>query len=185
MNAVAAAGGSVRPKNHGRLLPGWVDTSDPEAIRGSYQIRRIDANLVVALNRRSQVYEVWGPSITAGGWVPICECRDDEWRPYRGSVPWPLIVQALLNAREGEPACEVAARRNEERAARDERQRGDELREALRYAHRAVNLECRGASPYPVRDVVEGYMNARDGRAKMRATGRVIVDLATSSGERV
>jgi hypothetical protein len=172
------ASGAVRPRRQGRMLPEWLDTADAEAAKGGQHLRRIDPNLVVGRNRRTEIYEIWGPSLSAGGWVPICECRDDDWEPYRGHVPWARIVQALVNAREGEPACEVAARRNAEHAARMERERGEELRAALKYARRAVSLDAQGSCPYPVQDVIEGYFNARDGRSKMHAQGRVIVDLA-------
>jgi len=97
------------PRNQGRMLPQWLDTRDAEAVRGSTRVRTVDRNLIVGRDRRRGVFQVWGPSLNAGGWLPICDCQDDEGRPFRGPVPWEVIVAALVQARGGELSADVAA----------------------------------------------------------------------------
>ena len=163
-----------RPQGHGQTFPPHVEPRDAEALRGSQQLRAIDPNLIVVLDKSRHVYQVWGPSLAAGGWVPIVDCQDDAGRPYRGRVPWELIAQALVQAREGEYACDRARRENDAREAQLEREHSDRFGDALRYARRAVQGELRGYGRHSAEDVAIGFRNADEGRLKAPPKGRVI-----------
>jgi hypothetical protein len=165
--------GCLKPRGQGRMLPHFIDTKDPEAVRGTYQLRRIDANLTVGLDRRRHVYQVWGPSLSAGGWVPICDGPDDDGRPYRGTVPWELICHALIQARDGEPACDRAARENERREAELAARHGAEVTDALRFGRRAIAGERSGWGRWSGQEVAEAYARQAYGE-KPGPTGRKI-----------
>jgi hypothetical protein len=160
----------ARLQNHGRVFPYWLDLTDPEAVRGTRHIRTVDPNLTVGLDTRQHVYSIWGPSLSEGGWVQLLECRDDQWRPFRGFVPWELITAAIRrqmdDAERGIFVTDRVQEANQRREQRAEREQSEAYGDALDYAARAVSRELSGDSPWSAEDVVQGYHNAREGRSR-------------------
>jgi hypothetical protein len=171
------------PKNQGRMLPYWLDTGDPEAQRGSTRVRSVDRNLIVGRDRRRGVFQVWGPSLSAGGWLPICDCQDDRGRPFRGTVPWELVVAALVQARGGELSADVAARHNEalDRAKDAELER--QVEAGAKYYARAVAGEREGWGRWDYRDVEDAYRMAQEGGSKAAPRGVRYFGAGLAAGE--
>jgi hypothetical protein len=157
MSRVALAQGAVRPKNHGRTLPGYLDTQHPEAVRGTTHVRTLDPNLLVAWDPQRAAFVIYGPSLSAGGWVPICVCQDDLGRPFRGVVPWEIICATLRNAREGELSADIAARQNERMLAAADAARRRELEEGARYFARGIAGELEGWGRQDAADISRGW----------------------------
>lgn len=164
----------IRPRNQGRMLPFWLDTKDPEAKRGTVHVRGVDANLIVGLDTRRQVYMVWGPSLALGGWCAIFDCEDDRGRAFRGTVPWPLIVHELRVARDSEElSADRVQRLNDEREAASIRALQDEQYEAAVYCAKGVAGDLSGSGRHSPEDVLDGYWNARESR-KAPPKGQII-----------
>lgn len=161
------------PRGQGRSFPVWLSVQDPEALRGTLALRTVDPNLTVGLDVRRGVYQVWGPSLDVGGWTPICDCQSDDGIPFRGSVPWPLIVRGLIQAREGELGPDRAARENAGLEAAAARVFESRLEEGSRYAARAVNGEVEGWGRCDGRDLDDAFRCADEGRSKVEPRGRV------------
>lgn len=161
----------TRLRNHGRALPGWLDTRDPEAARGTVRLRTIDANLVVGLDRRRGVFQVWGPSLSAGGWVALCDCQDDAGEPFRGSVPWEVILASLVRARGGELSADVAARHNERLQRSADAALDDRIVEGARFYARAVAGEREGWGRWDALEVEDAFRCADEGRSKAEPRG--------------
>lgn len=159
------------PKNQGRMLPHWLDTGDPEAQRGSTRVRSVDRNLIVGRDRRRGVFQVWGPSLSAGGWLPICDCQDDRGRPFRGTVPWELVVAALVQARGGELSADVAARHNEALDRAKDAELDRQVEEGAKYYARAVAGEREGWGRWDYREVEDAYRMAQEGGSKAAPRG--------------
>lgn len=163
----------IRLPGQGRAFPAWLDTRDPEALRGTSRLRTIDPNLTVGLNLQTRAYEVWGPSIHFRGWVPICVCQDEQGRPWRGTVPWDRVIASLIQAREGELAPDVAAAHNEKiQRDVDDRERA-RVREGVKYYRKAVQGELEGYGRHRDQDVADGWRSANES-AKPQPRGRVI-----------
>jgi len=144
--------------NQGRVLPQWLATTDPEALRGTQRLRTVDRNLIVGLDRRRGVFQVWGPSLSSGGWVPICDCQDDEGRPFRGFVPWDLIAAALIRAREGELSADIVERHNERLYADEDRRVDERTADGAEFYARAVAGEREGWGRFAAEDVEAAYL---------------------------
>jgi len=142
------------------MLPVWLDTADPEAAKGSTRVRTVDRNLIVGVDRRRGVFQVWGPSLSTGGWVPICDCQDDGGRPFRGTVPWEVVVSALVQARGGELSADVVARHNEKLEQSQEAEFDRRVDEGARFYARAVAGEREGWGRWDAADVEAAYRKA-------------------------
>lgn len=164
---------ATKARGQGRMLPVWLDTGDPEAARGSVRVRTVDRNLIVGVDRRRGVFQVWGPSLQTGGWVPICDCQDDRGQPFRGTVPWEMVVGALIQARGGELSADVVARHNEALDRSREQELDRQVEEGARFYARAVAGEREGWSRWSTSDVEDAYRSANEGRSKAEPRGRV------------
>lgn len=169
------------PKNQGRMLPHWLDTRDPEAQRGSTRVRAVDRNLIVGRDQRRGVFQVWGPSLSAGGWLPICDCQDDTGRPFRGLVPWEVIVAALVQARGGALSADVAARHNDALDRSREEALDRQVDEGCRFYARAVAGEREGWGRWDHREVEDAYRMAQEGGGK--ATPRGVQHFVMGTGD--
>lgn len=167
---MAEAAGSL-PRRQGRMLPVWLDTSDPEAARGSVRVRTVDRNLIVGLDRRRGVFQVWGPSLGVGGWVPICDCQDDLGRPFRGAVPWELVISALVQARAGELSADVVQRHNETLDRNRDAELDRRTQEGAEFYARAVAGEREGWGRWDASDVEAAYQRQVNG-VKPAPSGR-------------
>jgi hypothetical protein len=145
------------------FLPPYLDLRRDEAVRGTNRLRSIDPLLLVAWNTRRELYEVWGPSMLARGWVPICECSDDYGRPFRDQVPWELIMEGLIQAREGDQARE-ALEQNERMHASRQAALDAKNREGASYFDRAIVGEIEGWGRWDGRDVADGWNAAAHGQ---------------------
>lgn len=165
----------MTPRAHGqgKALPWWLDTRDPEAIRGTTRLRTIDPNLIVGRNRKTKVFEVWGPSLHYCGWVAICECRDDQWNPWYANVPWERVVASLIEARDGMLAPDRAAAHNERLQAEMDARERDRVREGVKYYRRHVQGQDRGYGRHSDQDVADGW-HAALSSAKPAPRGQVI-----------
>lgn len=162
------------PRGHGRWVPEWVDTQDPEAMRGTQKIRVIDRNLFVGWDRSKAAFVIYGPSIRAKGWIPLVVCQDDYGVPYRCPVPWDVICLSLLKAREGELACDIANQRNDERMNREAELLMDRNREIARYAAGAVASEIAGNGRFDGRDLTDAVQCADEGRTKTEPRHKIV-----------
>jgi hypothetical protein len=162
-----------RLKNQGRAFPLWIDTEDPDAKRGTIKLRTMDPNLTVGLNVRTHEYEVWGPSLEVGGWVPLCACLKDGGEPYRNPVPWDLIMVALRNAREGELSADWADRKNQEHLAAQEQQRTAFEEEALRFFLPAISGDLSGSGRHSGESAMDAWNRQTYGQ-KAAPKGRII-----------
>lgn len=158
------------------MLPVWLDTAEAEAERGSMRVRTVDRNLIVGMDRRRGVFQVWGPSVQTGGWVPICDCQDDRGQPFRGTAPWELVARALVQARGGELSADVAARHNEALDRSRELELDRQVEEGAKFYARAVAGEREGWSRWSTLDVEDAYRNASEGRSKAAPRGKVTFD---------
>lgn len=169
--------------NHGHVLPGYVDTRDPEAVRGTNRVRSVDPNLLAVFNREQWgndgvqgMYQVWGPSVDAGGWVPLLDVMDDYGKPYRGVIPWELVVAAIVRGREeGEGVIDRILAHNERLQAADEARRRNDCREGVRYFRRAIAGEVSGWGRWSAEDVARGYRSAKDSEKAAPVGQRVFV----------
>jgi hypothetical protein len=152
----------MRLATPGGMFPAWLDTRDPEAVRGSNRVRAFDRNMVIGLDTRRWVYQLWGPSISAGGWVPIADVTDDYGQPLRGSgLVWDSVLLMVQRAREGaEAACDRVHAHNERlRASRLADMQADR-RERTAYCAKAIGREVNGDGRYSAEDMVRG-LNSR------------------------
>jgi len=148
---------SVRPRNNGRMLPAYLDAQHPEAVRGTTHVRTLDPNLVVGLDTRRTTFQVWGPSLAAGGWIAICDCQDDQGRPFRGTVPWERVCVALREAREGELSVDRAERENARLRAQTAAAADRELEEGAKYWARGIAGELHGWGRWDAADIARGW----------------------------
>jgi len=153
------------------MLPSWLDTRHPEAARGTTRVRSVDANLIIGRDLRRDVFQVWGPSLDAGGWVPLCDCQDDTGRPFRGAVPWELIVASLVQARGGELSVDVAARHNEALDRANDAALDRRLEEGAKFYARAVAGEREGWGRWDAAEVEDAYRMAMEGGGKAAPRG--------------
>ena len=158
MRGFVTAGGT------GRVLPAHLDTRGAEAVRGTNRVRAVDPNLIVGLDTRRGVHQVWGPSLSAGGWVPLMDVRDDLGVPYRGIVPWELVTAAILRGRAGgDQVADRIIRHNEDLVRRREAQQRAETGEKVRYCAHAVAREWSGDGRYSAEDMLAGLRQAESG----------------------
>lgn len=157
-------------RGHGQAFPPWLDTQDPDAVRGTRFVRSVDPNLTVGRNRRDGSYMLWGPSVSLGGWVPIAVCQDDNGVAFAAPVPWELIVQGIRRqydeSERGLFAPQRAAARAEAWKDRQRRDSAARTNATLRYAAKAVAGEIRGSGRFDARDLMEGVVCADEGRTK-------------------
>lgn len=164
-------------KNQGRTFPAWLDLRDPEAMRGTVRVRSVDPNFTVGLDTRRQVYQVWGPALELGGYVPIMEVQDDRGVPYRGLVPWELVQHAIRRGRESTTsAVDRVAEHNRQLTASRKADMENEHLEAAKYCEEAMVREFQGNSPWDARDVMDGYRSALTGSGKAEKRGLKVYD---------
>lgn len=163
----------TRLRNHGRVFPVWLDTTNPEAQRGTTRLRAIDPNLTAGLDSRRGVMMVWGPSLEFGGWIPICDCQDDRGVPFRGHIPWEIILAELREAREGTLSADrvLAAqdRQMQERDAFLSRQ----AEEGAAFYRQAVAGEVSGSGRFSAEDVGQAWRRQVHGE-KPAPKGQII-----------
>lgn len=160
-------GALTRTRGQGRLLPWWIDTQDPEAARGNRMIRTVDPNFVVGRNGRTGRFEIWGPSLSAGGWVQLQEVRADDGTPFLGTVPWEQVVRVMLAARESaETAVDRVYEHNRRLDASRRAAQRNEFREKTHYFAKAVGREFHGDGRWNAADVSKGFHLADQGRTR-------------------
>lgn len=162
----------------GCIFPSWFDTKNPEAQRGTKHLRAVDPNLLVGFDTRRGCFTICGPSLSAQTWVPLTDCEDDRGRFYRGFVPWERIAvgikQAMDDAARGRFTIDRVMEHNQKLDAQKDAEFAGMIRDSMRYACRAIAVECDGASRWSPQDVAEGFRMARDGRSKRAPVGRKI-----------
>jgi hypothetical protein len=141
------------------LLPFWLDTRDPEAVRGTARVRSVEPLWLAALDRRASarqgrpVYVVWGPQFTRGGWGPVCELGT-----VAGSPDWTGFVVAQQQARRGAERVVDRVLAHNERLIRDrERVQTDHRLAAAEYFGEAIAQEQDGTLRYGAQDVLRGW----------------------------
>lgn len=161
------------------LVPAYLNTRDPEAIRGTSRVRAVEPLWFAALDqqastrRKKRVYVVWGPHFVRGGWGPVCEVgmRGD------GNPDWDAFVICQQRARGSGITPEETIRRlhaeNEARIERNKQSLSDVAKEKLEYARSAVAADLAGASRFSSEDVLNGLRMADEGRSKAPPKGQV------------
>ena len=140
-------------------IPAHIDTADPEAIRGTARVRLVDPAWLIGFNTIRAVYELWGPSLERC-WCHLLDVRADDGTPFRGVVPWERIVAALQRGRDaGERLATETHEHNERLRAANNARESARLKDIVRYGHRGILAEQRGASRWASADVAEGYQN--------------------------
>jgi hypothetical protein len=142
------------------LLPPYLDTKMPEAVRGTNRLRSIDPNLIVGWDTRRGVFTVYGPSIAFRGWVPIADCADDQGRPFRQIVPWELIMRGLVEAQDGPSSAEKALAHNERQHAARQADLDARNHAAAEYFDDAMQGEIEGWGRHRGQDVADGWKSA-------------------------
>lgn len=159
--------------NHGREFPAELDLRDPDAKRGTLILRGIDRELVVGFNRRRHVYEIYAPSLSAGGWVHCVDAMNDQGRPLRSPVPWQDVAFAIKDARDSElTPVERVAQHNARLADAEDRRLRQEAKEKVAYVRPAIRAETLGASRHSTDDVMQALKNAENGTTKAPAKGQ-------------
>lgn len=144
------------------FLPPYLDTKAPEAVRGTNRLRSLDTNLIVGLDTRRGVFTIYGPSTTFRGWVPIADAQDDNGRPFRGIVPWELIMKGLIDAQDG-PTCAERAFAANERMEHERQQTLDNRNHAAaEYFNEAMVGELEGWGRWSGQDVADGWHSASE-----------------------
>lgn len=163
-----------QPRNHGRMLPPWLDTTDPHAQVGTTYVQAVDRELLVGVDRRRGAYTIWGPSFSAGGWVHLLDVQDDRGTLLLPpAIHWGRVAAAIERARTTDQVADIQAHNEHLRRSRQAEQQ-DYQRETALYVAAAVGAEARGASRFPTADVLTGLRNAGEGRSKREPVGRVI-----------
>lgn len=146
-------------QGHGRMLPVWLDTQHPTAVHGTARVRSVDREFLVGLDRRRMVFQLWGPSIYAGGWVALQDVTDDFGRPLPpNEIAWELLTAALIRGREeGLNAAERVRDHNARLQAQQEKAGADDRRERVGYFQKAVYRELDGDGRWNAQDVERGY----------------------------
>jgi hypothetical protein len=149
------------------MLPAWLNTRDPEAVRGTARVRAVDPNLLVGFNAARNQFEIWGPHYRSGGelgngWGCIVPVTDDRGIPYRGPVPWDRITVELCRLRAAADraagrAVQAMAERNARRRQAAERDLSTFQQEAARYFAEPIAREADGDGRWKAADVLRGF----------------------------
>lgn len=164
----------TRFRNHGRMFPASFDTSDAEAKRGTARVQAIDRNLIVGRNTERGWYELWGPSISAGGWVLLLIVSDGQGRPYRANPPWDDVCAAILRGRNGAARiAEEVAEHNERVHEASMRAASERGRDGCEFFRKAVVGEAEGWGKWSGDEVAAAYRRQTYGD-KPAPKGRLI-----------
>lgn len=161
------------------LVPGHLNTRDPEAIRGTARVRAVEPLWFAALDqqassrRRTRVYVVWGPHFVSGGWSRVCEVG----RRGDGQPDWDAFVIYQQRMRGSSLSPEETIRQlhadNEARIERNKQSLSAIAKEKLEYGRAAVAADLAGASRFSSDDVLNGLRMADEGRTKAPPKGQV------------
>lgn len=173
----------VRLQNHGRSWPHWMSAADLEARRGTIRVRAVDPNLICLRNERKGWWEVWGPSISAGGWVSLMVVCDDRGRAWTQNPPWELVVNAIVRGRERalSIADEVEAHNASVRAAQEKLDQ-DRGADGCEFFRKAVAGEAEGWGRWKADDVAAAWKRQTFGEQADPA-GKVTFDLSRAAQE--
>lgn len=162
-------------KNHGRAIPSYYSTRDPEAVRGTAAVRVIDRELFVALDTRRQIYVLFGPSLSMGGWMPLMEIVNDFGVHLRPPIAWEQIAGAIQRSRDhADEDFRQMHEHNERLRAYQERVLHDLGRSCTGYVKKAVAGQREGWGRWSPRDVMIGLHSALKGRSKEPDPNRTV-----------
>jgi len=138
-------------------------------------VRSVDANLLVGVDRRRSVFQIWGPCYQQGGWAALVDVRDDTGAFLYPPVPWELIITMLLKSQK---ASDNAVDRIHAHNERLKAQKTADFRrmqtEAANYAQRAIGREIAGDARWDAADVMAGWRNVSEGQGKRAPIGQRI-----------